>query len=135
MFLDRVEQFDLEAFGIMRSEAVTMDPQQRLLLHAACEALGAGTGAAAGRLIGAYVGIAATDYDALSQRFGVPISSFSFTAASPSVAAGRVSYVFGLRGPNASIDTACSASLVATHMACSAFRWVVRAEWGGMGSL
>ena len=137
VFLEGVEQFDSEAFGIMRSEAVTMDPQQRLLLHATHAALvaaaGAGAGAGgdgplgaaaavAGRCVGAFVGIAATDYDPLSQHYGVPISSFSFTAASPSVAAGRLSYVFGLRGQNASVDTACSASLVATHLACAGLR-------------
>lgn len=122
VFLESVDKFDLEAFGIMRSEAVTMDPQQRLLLHAVHGALTDGTRAVSGRNVGAYVGIAATDYDPLSRHWGVAISSFSFTAASPSVAAGRISYVFGLRGQNASVDTACSASLVATHLACAAFR-------------
>lgn len=66
--------------------------------------------------------LAATDYETLVHQHGWPISSFSFTAASPSVASGRIAYVFGLRGPTASVDTACSASLVATHIACLAFR-------------
>jgi acyl transferase domain-containing protein len=118
-----VDLFDLEAFGIMRSEAVTMDPQQRLLIHTVHEALGGTPSAVSGRNVGAFVGIAATDYEALSQRCGVPISAFSFTAASPSVASGRLSYVFGLRGPTASVDTACSSSLVATHMAVLGFRY------------
>lgn len=124
VFLEGVEKFDWELFGISRSEATTMDPQQRLLLHAVHTALAEGTHvtSVAGRNVGTYVGIAATDYEPLSRHFGVPLSSFSFTAASPSVAAGRISYVFGLKGQNASVDTACSASLVATHLACSAFR-------------
>ncbi len=74
--------------------------------------------------MGVYVGVGSADYEALSRQVGVPLSAFSFTAASASVASGRISYAFGFRGPTASIDTACSASLVATHMACGDFRYL-----------
>ena len=73
--------------------------------------------------MGVYVGVGSADYEALSRQVGVPLSAFSFSAASSSVASGRISYAFGFRGPTASIDTACSASLVATHMACGDFRY------------
>lgn len=123
VFMADVEFFDPETFGIMRSEAFGMDPQQRLLLQVALEAFVAagGTQNYSGKAAGAFVGIAATDYESLSHRNGVPINSFSFTAASPSVASGRLAYGFGLQGPAVSVDTACSASLVAVHMACTAF--------------
>ena len=75
-----------------------------------------------GAAMGVYVGVGSADYEALSRQVGVPLSAFSFTAASASVASGRISYAFGFRGPTASIDTACSASLVAAHMACGDFR-------------
>ncbi|MBS0637983.1 MAG: polyketide synthase dehydratase domain-containing protein, partial [Verrucomicrobia bacterium] len=39
-----------------------------------------------------------------------------------STACGRVSYVFGLQGPNFPIDTACSSSLVAIDHACETLR-------------
>ena len=38
------------------------------------------------------------------------------------MAAGRVSYTIGLRGPSFSVDTACTAGLTACHIACNAIR-------------
>ena len=120
-FLSNVDQFDSTLFGIMASEALTMDPQQRLLLQTA---LGVIPSDVRGRAVGAYVGIGTSDYNTLMQQSQVPFNAFSFTAGSASVASGRLAFAFGLQGPTASIDTACSASLVAAHLACQSFRWV-----------
>ena len=122
-FLPDVDRFDSTLFGIMASEAMTMDPQQRLLLQTALEAFPSGPGLVRGRAVGAYVGIGTADYNALMQHEQVPFNAFSFTAGSASVASGRLAFAFGLQGPTASIDTACSASLVAAHMACHSFRY------------
>ena len=122
-FLHDVDHFDSALFGIMASEALTMDPQQRLLLQTALGAFPHGAAAVRGRAVGAYVGIGTSDYNTLMQQTNVPFNAFSFTAGSASVASGRLSFAFGLQGPTASIDTACSASLVAAHMACQSFRW------------
>ena len=124
VFMENVDTFDAAIFNIMRSEAVGMDPQQRLLLQSTFEALSmtsTGVMGAFGISSGSYVGIAATDYESLSHRNGVAIGPYSFTSAAPSVASGRLSYIFGMKGPAVSVDTACSASLVAAHMACEAF--------------
>jgi acyl transferase domain-containing protein len=43
--------------------------------------------------------------------------AYHATSNALSVACGRLSYTFGFRGPSISVDTACSASLVATHLA------------------
>jgi len=127
-FLSNVDQFDSTLFGIMASEALTMDPQQRLLLQTALGVIPGGPSGVRGRAVGAYVGIGTSDYNTLMQQSQVPFNAFSFTAGSASVASGRLAFAFGLQGPTASIDTACSASLVAAHMACQSFRWVYSAN-------
>ena len=50
------------------------------------------------------------------------LSVYSGTAGALSVLSGRVSYTLGLTGPCMTTDTACSASLVAAHLAASALR-------------
>src|SRR5207244_3165073 len=50
------------------------------------------------------------------------IDAYTGTGSALSVAAGRLSYVFGLQGPSMSLDTACSSSLVAVHLACQSLR-------------
>jgi acyl transferase domain-containing protein len=137
IFLPTISAFDASAFGVSAPEAALMDPQQRLLLEAAAEALLAAGGIpAAGRgdlstaadgqgqqgvgTVGAFVGISSMDYNKLSVKFTGGVTQFTSTGASLSVAAGRLSYAFGLRGPAVSVDTACSSSLVAAHTAASA---------------
>ena len=44
------------------------------------------------------------------------ISAYSATGSAFSVAAGRVAFLFALRGPAAAVDTACSSALVAVHL-------------------
>jgi 3-oxoacyl-(acyl-carrier-protein) synthase len=120
VFMSGVDKFDCAAFGISPLEATTMDPQQRLLLRAAAEALPPASSSRSCQLLtGVYVGIGSNDYEVLASHAGVSVSAFSFTAASAAVASGRLAYIFGLQGPSASVDTACSASLVALHMAAS----------------
>eukprot|EP00775_Hariotina_reticulata_P007135 gene7135-7350_t len=125
-FLPGVDLFDCSMYGITPLEASTLDPQQRLLLHATSEALqscfirSTGTSAtAAAPHTGCFVGIGTNDYEVLASNAGVSVSAFSFTAASAAVASGRLAFVYDLHGPSASIDTACSASLVALHMAAA----------------
>lgn len=61
-----------------------------------------------------------------SQRIGtgeMP-SVYSGTSTALSVASGRVSYTLGLTGPCLTLDTACSASLVAIHLAVSSLKLI-----------
>jgi NADPH:quinone reductase-like Zn-dependent oxidoreductase/3-oxoacyl-(acyl-carrier-protein) synthase len=110
---DMAAGFDAAAFGVSATEAALMDPQQRLLLCTAAEVL---LGRATHRS-GAFVGISSMDYQKLGSRYVQGVTAYSATGVSLSVAAGRLSYTFGLQGPALAVDTACSSSLVAVHSA------------------
>lgn len=124
-FLADVQRFDAAAFGLSEKEAAMMDPQQRLLLEVGFELLSGGGGAgrgrddAAGRRTGCYVGISTPDYSDLKKAHA-PIGVYSATGSALSVASGRLSFIFGLKGPSVSVDTACSSSLVGAHSAARA---------------
>jgi len=120
-FLDRVDGFDPLFFGISPREAAHVDPQQRLLLEVSWEALenaGIPPSTLAGSNAGVFVGITTDDYGKLSWARPRDFDAFSATGTLNCIAANRISYVLDLRGPSMSIDTACSASLVAIHEAC-----------------
>ncbi|WP_329025628.1 type I polyketide synthase [Streptomyces sp. NBC_00690] len=124
-FIDGAGDFDPEFFGISPREAVAMDPQQRLLLMASWEAVeqagidpltlrGSRTGVFAAAIDQGYATLGATASEA--------VQGFLMTGNSMSVMSGRVSYALGLEGPAVTVDTACSASLVALHLAARALR-------------
>src|SRR5581483_5194258 len=99
-FLDRVDRFDPQFFGITTREAVGLDPQQRLLLEVSWEAL-EHAGQAPDRLgrsaTGVFVGISANDYAQLQVQAGTaPLDTYFGTGNALSVAAGRLSYTLGL---------------------------------------
>ena len=119
-FLNTIETFDAEFFGLSPREAVTMDPQQRLLLEVSHSAL-ENAGQAANKLIGSksgvFVGISVNEY-AQTIVNNADIDIYTATGNALNVAAGRLSYALGLQGPSLAVDTACSSSLVAVHLAC-----------------
>jgi acyl transferase domain-containing protein len=120
-FLDQVDQFDCEFFGIAPREAELMDPQQRLLLEVAWEALedaGLASTELAGSASGVFMGISSTNYAALLHRDPALVSAMTNSGGSACIAANRISYALDLRGPSLAVDTACSSSLLAVHLAC-----------------
>jgi acyl transferase domain-containing protein/acyl carrier protein len=126
-FLRDVDRFEPQFFGISPREAVFMDPQQRIVLEVSWEALehaGIRADQLAGSRSGVFVGISTYDYGQMLMRADdrTRLDAHIGTGISPSVTAGRLSYVLGLQGPAMSIDTACSSSLVSVHLACQSLR-------------
>jgi acyl transferase domain-containing protein/acyl-CoA synthetase (AMP-forming)/AMP-acid ligase II/acyl carrier protein len=120
-FLEQVNQFDAGFFGISGGEAASMDPQQRLVLEVAWEALergGLAPSSLGGSSTGVFIGASHSDYMCLLS--GAP--SRGGTGVSLSVLANRISYLLDLRGPSFVVDSACSSSLLAVHLACLSLR-------------
>jgi malonyl CoA-acyl carrier protein transacylase len=120
-FLEQVDQFDPNFFGIAPRQVQHMDPQQRLLLEVAWEALenaGIVPESLSGSQTGVIIGISNADYHRLIYRDLSHIEAYSGTGTANSIASNRLSYLLNLRGISMAIDTACSSSLVAVHLAC-----------------
>ena len=118
-FLADAELFDNGFFGVSPAEAAAMDPQQRRLLECGYEALhGAAMRKAEllGSVTGVFLGIWNPEFgEVVARSPSLASSVYAITAATCSLAAGRLSFVLGLQGPCSSIDTACSSGLVASH--------------------
>jgi 6-methylsalicylic acid synthase len=124
-FLDDIEGFDAEFFGLSPREAGLMDPQQRILLEVSWEALehaGIPPAGLAGADVGVFVGVGSDDYGRQLLEDLPRIEAWTGIGAAMCAVANRISYALDLRGPSLAVDTACSASLVATHLACQSLR-------------
>ncbi|WP_435112844.1 type I polyketide synthase [Nocardiopsis synnemataformans] len=125
-FLEQVDGFDADFFGVSPREAVVMDPQQRLMLELVWEALEDARTAPdtlEGSRTGVFVGVTWNDYANLLHRGGDgSFTQHTMTGTNRSIIANRVSYTLGLQGPSITVDTAQSSSLVAVHTACESLR-------------
>jgi acyl transferase domain-containing protein/NADPH:quinone reductase-like Zn-dependent oxidoreductase/NAD(P)-dependent dehydrogenase (short-subunit alcohol dehydrogenase family)/acyl carrier protein len=126
-FMDHIDRFDSEFFGISRREAVHMDPQQRVFLEVAWEALenaGIAPDTLKGSSTGVFVGTTMSDYLLEHLRHGKPsdLDAYILSGNTMNGISGRLAYFLGTHGPSISMDTACSSSLVALDRACRSLR-------------
>ncbi|MGD8400169.1 MAG: SDR family NAD(P)-dependent oxidoreductase, partial [Bacillota bacterium] len=117
------DKFDPLIFNIAPREAKLMDPQERLFLQTVWHTLedaGYSKSRVSGKKAGVFVGVMYGQYqlfDAVetSGKNLVPSSSYASIA-------NRVSYYFDFSGPSIALDTMCSSSLTAIHLACQSIR-------------
>jgi len=124
-FLDDVDAFDAEFFGIRPREACSIDPQQRMLLEVSWHALedaGIVPARLAGEPVGVFFGASNWDYNKIINRDLALQDAYTAAGTALSIASNRVSFALDLRGPSITVDTACSSSLVALHWACHSLR-------------
>ena len=105
-FIKDIDKFDPLFFRISPKEAEKMDPQERLFLEVAYAGIeDAGytpeTLADNGK-VGVYIGVMNGNYPTGPGYWSI---------------ANRVSYLFDLKGPSMAVDSACSSSLTAIHLA------------------
>lgn len=120
-FLRDVDRFDPLFFNISPREARLMDPQERLFLQTAWHALedaGHTRRESELRRAGVFVGVMYNHYQLYGAHESMQKIGFIPSSLSASIA-NRVSYVLDLRGPSMAIDTMCSSSLTALHLACA----------------
>ncbi|HEY4454495.1 MAG TPA: beta-ketoacyl synthase N-terminal-like domain-containing protein [Pseudonocardiaceae bacterium] len=124
-YLERIDGFDAEFFGITPREAELMDPQQRVTLEVCWEALehaGIDPTTLLGGDTGVFMGACTDDYGRRLLENLPRLQAWMGIGSSLCGVSNRVSYALDLRGPSVTVDTACSAGLVAVHQACQSLR-------------
>ncbi|KAL4954367.1 hypothetical protein BDW69DRAFT_205260 [Aspergillus filifer] len=122
---DDPRPFDAPFFNISAIEAESIDPQQRQLLETVYESLenaGLRLESLQGSLTGIFCGVMNNDWSELQSNDYKGIPPYLATGAARSIIANRVSYFFDWRGPSLVIDTACSSSMLALHLAVTSLQ-------------
>lgn len=125
-FIDNIDQFDTLFFNISPAEAEGIDPQERLFLESVWHLFeDAGYTrrilSAVKEPVGMFAGVMNCAYEWLG---AAAIANGALTGARSTYwsIANRASYFFNLQGPSMAVDSACSSSLTAIHLACQSLK-------------
>lgn len=120
-FVDDLESFDAQFFGISDKEAETMEPQQRIMLELTWNCLEDACirpSDLSGKNVGVFVSEFGNDYKELVCQNLEKIQPHHISGTAQCIVANRISYYYNFTGPSMTIDTACSGALTALHVAC-----------------
>ncbi|MFT5913902.1 MAG: acyl transferase domain-containing protein [Bacteroidia bacterium] len=120
-----IDDFDPFFFDISPREAIEMNPSQKVILEIVWEALqnaGIPYQDLEGSKTGVFIGSVWNDFERIRLKKHAPVNQHSAVGQSPNIVANRVSYAFGFQGPSLVIDSACSSSLLAIHLACQSLQ-------------
>ena len=123
-FIADVDKFDPLFFNISPKEAALIDPQERIFLETAWQAIedaGYAKEGVAGSRVGVYVGVMWGQYELFGAE-SLLAGGTAVPSSSHASIANRVSYFFDFHGPSIALDTMCSSSLTAIHLACEELR-------------
>jgi acyl transferase domain-containing protein len=126
-YVDDPFRFDRKFFRTSAAEAMETDPQQRWMLEltwAALENAGLVPSELRGKRVGLFMTTGEADYGRRTIWSGDPagITTYSKLGNLRAMAPGRVAHLFGFSGPALFVDTTCSSSLVAIHLAAQSLR-------------
>lgn len=126
-FINDIESFDPLFFNISPKEAELMDPQERLFLECVYEAIEdagytrntliSGDEYEDNHNVGVYVGVMYDEYQLYGAEEQIKENPIALNGIQASIA-NRISYYFDFHGPCMTVNTMCSSSLTAIHLAC-----------------
>jgi acyl transferase domain-containing protein len=125
-FLDRdVSAFDAPFFSMTSTEAAATDPQHRMLLETSYQALenaGISMKSIIGSDCGTFIGGFGDEYRSIQAAQVYDQNQYQAVGTGGAMLSNRLSWFYDLRGPSFSLDTACSSSMVALHLACQSLK-------------
>lgn len=117
--------FDAAFFNITATEAIALDPKQRIAMEVTYEAFenaGMSLQRISGSQTACYIGSGPSDYRSAVERDFLHNPKYHLLGTGDEMISNRISHFLNIHGPSATVQTACSSSLMATHLACQSLR-------------